>query len=307
MCNPAKYPLGAGGLNHAREKKLTIRKYFNHLLFDADGRFAKDIEDLLTAQYAVESKQVKDEANIALRQTQGRLYRGQSLTAGSVKSPQLIQQMIRKEDAYRFLKKVCGSPAYFQRVMYDVLAMICQLDLPTWFLTITAADMQWPDVSQTIIQQYGTVLTDEDVKTMSFDDKSKWLRQNPVTAARYVQYHRLNTFFQTFLKSPAHPLGESINYAIQIEFQARGSPHAHTILWIKDSPSLAYIRMRKCASNVAFLMMMIWHSLYAKCRNTNIRQHAEGMDSADFIILDPNKIINKQGLRSITPKSVLWY
>ena len=47
-------------------------------------------------------KQVNDEANIALRQTQGRLYIGQSVMAGSVKNPQLMQQMIRKDDAYRF-------------------------------------------------------------------------------------------------------------------------------------------------------------------------------------------------------------
>ena len=61
---------------------------------------------MLTAQYAVESKQVNDEANIALRQTKGRLYRGQSLTASHIKNHQVIQQMIRKDDAYRFLKNV---------------------------------------------------------------------------------------------------------------------------------------------------------------------------------------------------------
>ena len=55
-----------------------------------------------------------------------------------------------------------------------------------------------------------------------------------VTAAHY----RLQTFFQTFLKSRAQPIGELVDYAIRIEFQARGSPHAHTILWIKDSPKL---------------------------------------------------------------------
>ena len=27
---------------------------------------------------------------------------------------------------------------------------------------------------------------------------------------------------------------------IRIEFQARGSPHAHTLIWIKDAPKLGY-------------------------------------------------------------------
>ena len=199
MCNPTKYPCGNFGLLANREKRLTVRKFFNQRLLDADGRFARDVEYLLTAQYAVESKQVHDDANIVLRQSQGRLYRGQTLTASSIKDQNVLLQMIQRDDAYRFLKNVRGSPAFFQRVMYDVLAMIRQLGLPTWFLTLSAADMQWPDVIQTIARQYGTVFTDEDVAAMSFEEKSKWLRQNPVTAARHFQY-RLNAFFQMFIK-----------------------------------------------------------------------------------------------------------
>ena len=82
ILNPTKYPTGKFGLITERKTKLTVRKYFNQRLLDADGRFARDIEYLLTAQYAVESKQVADDASIALRQTQGRLHRGQVLTAG---------------------------------------------------------------------------------------------------------------------------------------------------------------------------------------------------------------------------------
>ena len=82
MCNPTKYPTDKFGLITERKTKLTVRKYFNQRLLDADGSFARDTEYLLTAQYAVESKQVADDASIAIRQTQGRLHRGQVLTAG---------------------------------------------------------------------------------------------------------------------------------------------------------------------------------------------------------------------------------
>ena len=43
-------------------------------------------------------------------------------------------------------------------------------------------------------------------------------------------------FFQDFLKSTAKPLSEIADYAIRIEFQARGSPHAHCVIWVKDAP-----------------------------------------------------------------------
>ena len=110
-----------------------------------------------------------------------------------------------------------------------------QLGTPTWFFTLSAADMKWPEVIQIIARQHGVIYTNEDVANMSFEERSKWLRQNPVTAARHFQY-RLDTFFKEFLKSNAHPLGEIVDEAIRIEFQNRGSPHAHCVLWVKNAP-----------------------------------------------------------------------
>ena len=106
---------------------------------------------------------------------------------------------------------------------------------PTWFFTLSAADLKWPDVIQTIAKQYGVHYTDDEVAALSFVDKSNWLKRNPVTAARHFHY-RLAAFFQTFLKFTAKPLGEIVDYAIRIEFQARGSPHAHCVIWVRDAP-----------------------------------------------------------------------
>jgi hypothetical protein len=117
------------------------------------------------------------------------------------------------------------------------MAMIRQLGIPTWFMTLTAADMKWPDIIQAIAEQYGEHLTDEQVAALSWQEKCKWLSRNPVTAARHFQ-HRLQTLFTEFLCSSAHPIGEIIDYVIRIEFQARGAPHAHIIIWIKDAPTL---------------------------------------------------------------------
>ena len=52
--------------------------------------------------------------------------------------------------------------------------------------------------------------------------------------------YRLDTFVTTFLKSTANPIGHVAEYVIRIEFQARGSPHAHTLIWIKDAPKLGH-------------------------------------------------------------------
>ena len=235
MAFPHKYPLGKGGFSEERKEKLTIRKFFNQRLLDVDGRFAKDVDYLLAAQYAVEQDQVDHLQSIVIRQMHGRLYQGEKLTAGHLKDPEKLNQLVQKDYGYRLLKEVRGTPAYWQKVHYEVLAMIRQLGIPTWFLTLSAADMKWPEVIQIIARQYGTSLTEEQVSNLSWEQKCTWLRRNPVTAARHFQY-RLELFWSDFLKSHANPIGKVIDYMIRIEFQARGSPHAHTIIWIENAP-----------------------------------------------------------------------
>ena len=242
MSFPHKYPNGKGGFSQERKEKITVRKFFNQRLLDVDGRFAKDVEYLLAAQYAVEHDQVDNLQSIVIRQMKGRHFQGQKITAGDLKNPEKLNQLVQKDYAYRILKDVRGTPAYWQKVHYEVLAMIRQLGIPTWFLTLSAADMKWPEVIQIIARQYGTILTDEQVSNLSWEEKCSWLRRNPVTAARHFQY-RLDLFWNDFLKSKAMPIGEVVDFMIRIEFQARGSPHAHTIVWIKDAPKFGTNRV----------------------------------------------------------------
>ena len=85
--------------------------------------------------------------------------------------------------------------------------------------------MKWPDIIQTIAKQYGVFYTDEDICKLSYEEKSNWLRSNPVTAARHFHY-RLNVFFQDFLKCTAKPLGEIADYAISSKPEV---PLMHTV------------------------------------------------------------------------------
>ena len=153
------------------------------MLSSVDGRFGRSIEYILSAQYATECKQVTSDINhYIFRRASGKEFQGQRLTAGMVKNVQSMKGLIKADYAYKILRNIRGTPAYFQTVFYDVLAMVRQLGIPTWFFTVSSADMQWPDVIQTIARQYGTILSDDDVKNLSFVERSKWLRMNPATA-----------------------------------------------------------------------------------------------------------------------------
>ena len=57
---------------------MTPRKYFDQRLLNKDGRFAKDIDYMLAAEYAVETKQINDDVQISLRQTRGQTFQKQN-------------------------------------------------------------------------------------------------------------------------------------------------------------------------------------------------------------------------------------
>ena len=125
LANPDKFPYGKGGFADAeRDTKLTLRKYVNARLLDQDGHFAKDIEYIFAMQYAVEHKQVRDCISVALRQTRGRQQVSRNLYAGMLKNPQHLQNLFKKDRAYTFLKNIRGSPPYWQKMFYELLAMI---------------------------------------------------------------------------------------------------------------------------------------------------------------------------------------
>ena len=121
--------------------------------------------------------------------------------------------------------------------MYDVLAMLQMLIIPKWFLTLSAADLHWPEMIQAVAVHFGKILTQKDVLKRSTADRSKHLCQNPIIGIQKFQ-HRLETFFSEYPLNDTHPLGHITDYVIKIEFQMRGSPQAHCLLWVKDVPKI---------------------------------------------------------------------
>ena len=93
--------------------------------------------------------------------------------------------------------------------------MLQILSIPTWFLTLSAAELHWPEMIQAVAVQFGKKLTQKDVLTMSISDRSTYLCQNPIIGVWMFQ-HRLEAFFSEYLLSDTHPLGHIIDYVTKI-------------------------------------------------------------------------------------------
>ena len=166
---------------HIGKVKLPIRKYFQQCLFNVDGRFAQNIEYLFCAQYIADIKQIESDATLGIMLSQGRTLGGHNITAGHLRNPAVLEQLVRNEKASKILKNFRGSCAYWQDQLYDVLAMPQTLSIPTWFLTLSAADLHWPEMIQAVAVQFGRKLSQKDVLKMSIADRSRYLCQHPIT------------------------------------------------------------------------------------------------------------------------------
>ena len=102
---PDLFPYGGCGYHSKHRKvKLPIRKYFQQCLLNVDGRFAQNIEYLFCAQYRADIKQIESDANLAIMLSQGRALGGHKITAGHLQNPAVVEQLVRNEQAYKFLK-----------------------------------------------------------------------------------------------------------------------------------------------------------------------------------------------------------
>ena len=65
--------------------------------------------------------------------------------------------------------------------------------------------------------------------------ESDLIQKDPVTCVRNFE-HMVQLFILDVLKSSIMTIGEITDYFYRVEFQQRGSPHIHGLLWIKNAP-----------------------------------------------------------------------
>ena len=200
LASPDLFPYGQGAYHtEDRTASLPIHKYFQQRLLNVDTCFARNIQYIFCAQYFTDIKQIET-------LSWGRTLGGEKITAGVLCNPLALKQLVRNEQAYKFLKNVRGSPAYWQNEFYDVLAMLQALGTPTFLLTLSAAYLHWPEMIQAVASQCGHMLYRDDVLRMSLQERSEYFQQNPVTGV-WVFQHRLEIFFSQFLLSGKQLLG----------------------------------------------------------------------------------------------------
>ncbi|XP_062602358.1 uncharacterized protein LOC134264070, partial [Saccostrea cucullata] len=202
-------------------------------LRSVDRRAAQSVPNLFFKLKKIQMKQVTDKCNLALRKCK---TKGKSITANEIKNPEHVNSLVRHDEGFFVFRQLRNSPAYLETRKKDVFAMIRQLGLPTWFMSLSAADTRWNDLIRALgVLNDGKEYTDEEIDSMTWFEKSKLVQKDPITCTRYFD-HRFRMFMNSVLRSDHHPIGVVKDFFYRIEFQQRGSPHVHMIVWIENAP-----------------------------------------------------------------------
>ena len=238
MAFPILYPQGRFHIGYEQNTKITDLQYFQCRLYHKDPRWRDCTLWLFWGLNTFETRKLQSEISIMSRIKKQNL---QPLTAGDIQNPTNTDDSLQN-NSYMFMKNIRGTPAYWKDQLLDLLARINTLGPPTFFLTLTANDMHWPELFQLINNN----LTNEEISQMTSCQKLELLRHHPLHAVMFFE-RRLDSFINNIIKGSSKPLGNVNDYWLRIEFQMRGSPHVHSFWWIDGAPNLDSVEGRQQA------------------------------------------------------------
>ena len=218
---------------------------------------------------------------------------------------QIVKELITKDKAFGFMSSIKGTPANWKNLLHQVLAMVKQLGTSTYFLTLSCIDLRWNELISINCKLNGIDVADEDIDTLSYDERCDTLNKNPVLVARYFQY-RAEMFFKVVVVDG--PFGKTQYYAIRVQFQVRGSPHIYSFIWVLNAPKLTKFNkdeytkwvdsaVRSCLPDsfkkpILFELVKTYQIHYhsktcRKCRNEKCRFHFGKFFTTRSIIAQP--------------------
>nr|XP_029710289.1 uncharacterized protein LOC115256168 [Aedes albopictus] len=162
-----------------------------------------------------------------------------NITRGQLNDRAFVEGLMERN--LSFMKSIPNSVQYWYQRKQDLFAMIRQLGKPTMFLTLSASETQWPLLLKQLHKlssEYNGIDLTDPLQELSALQRATLVNDDAVTCCLY--FNKLVDVLMTILSSPRFsPLGK--HYVVdsfkRIEFQHRGSPHAHIMLWLANDPN----------------------------------------------------------------------
>ena len=102
----------------------------------SERRAAMCVENIFFKTKKLQMKILLGQSQVALRKCQ---RNSSTITAGQLKQPGALDNMIDHDQGFKFLRAVRGSPPYFEKAKKDIFAMIRQLGSASLFCSFSSA------------------------------------------------------------------------------------------------------------------------------------------------------------------------
>ncbi|GFR21211.1 ATP-dependent DNA helicase [Trichonephila clavata] len=206
-------PYGVNGLNQPRNIKISPLDYFQYRILGNDTRFQRN-DYLFYALSMFEYHRVKSTISACCKKVEG--------------------QDGKVDDVHLYLKNLRGSAAYWRTSLNELLAQIRCLGPPTYFLTFSCNDINWLDMRKSLLIADGRPMDNpQDLDKIA---TQRLIEQYPVIVSRHFMY-RFNALMKFMLNNNQVLNNRIKDYWWRIEFQNRGSPHVHMVVWVEGHAS----------------------------------------------------------------------
>ena len=187
---------------HGRFQSLSKGVYGTTIFSRYDRRCSTNIPSLFFKCKLVETDCINSSINICMRQTKS--GKTKPPTVSIVLNDDNMEMMIENDYAFKFLKTIRSTPAFWQQKQKELMSMMRQLGCPTFFLTLSAAETMWLELLKILKDILdGVKFSDDDIIDLQWSERADLIRRDPVTCARYFD-HRSREFFKV-LKTKVYP------------------------------------------------------------------------------------------------------
>ncbi len=220
------YPEGKNGMYEtSRQKKLQPTRYMHLLLNNVDSRFRKDLKFICHAYHKHMSRSLDQGVFACLH-----------AKAGKMKAAELLEKVQNNEQQLEaslnvLMSKQRGSSEYWVQKGGDLAAADLELGPATWFFTFSCAEYKWSDMLEYLH------FMNEELENVKKIRVSKLCVEDPISVSNHF-YRRWQLLLHKVIMDANGPVGEVEHFFWRIEYQARGAPHIHGKLWVKDAKIL---------------------------------------------------------------------
>ena len=234
MCLPQVFPNGKGGWDDDRKRKVRAREYCMYRLAHKSGRFRRCAKWCQMMHFL----KLENSMNQGLYASTHTGCKVSKMKVGELRQRVSKGDVDVERDISVAFAKIRGTKEYWQQQQSDLRAMDEQFGPATFFVTLSCAEWKWPELER-YLRTVNSVLPG--VQSMNASDL---IKVDPVSVSEFFERR-----FQAFMKWVLCPrnekgepeegvLGVVEHYYWRREYQARGAPHIHMKLWIKDAPVL---------------------------------------------------------------------